>query len=229
MSPSRLQPRALRSDRRPPSGDGATGDVATVGRPAPRLGVGDEAPRVPDLATVYRLHADAVAGWARRMGGPEIEGDIEDIVHEVFLVAQRRLPEWRGDAKITTWLYEVTLRIVSDRRRRGRWRRWLPGTHRPQPDAGRGRVDDLARLPADQPDALALLERHEANATLYRILDGIGEKYRTVIILFELEDLSGEQIAALTGTSVANVWIRLHRGRQKVMKRFLAWEAKGRP
>ncbi len=216
MSPSRLQPRAVPADRlRPPAGE------ATPDLPGPRLRAG-EPTRPPDLATVYRLHADAVAAWARRMGGPDI--DIEDIVHEVFLVAQRRLPEWRGDAKITTWLYEVTLRIVSDRRRRGRWRRFLPGAH----SRGTSGGDELSHLAAEQPGALELLERHEATATLYRILDGIGEKYRTVIILFELEGLSGEQIAALTGTSLANVWIRLHRGRQKVMKRFLAWEAKGR-
>jgi RNA polymerase sigma-70 factor, ECF subfamily len=220
MSPSRLQPRAAAGDRRRPGDDPAARDEIGVARK--RAG---ESARQPDLATVYRLHADAVAGWARRMGGPDL--DIEDIVHEVFLVAQRRLPEWRGDAKITTWLYEVTLRIVSDRRRRRRWLRWLPGAHLRAREVTP--ADELAHLAADQPGALELLERHEATATLYRILDGIGEKYRTVIILFELEGLSGEQIAALTRTSVANVWTRLHRGREKVMKRFLAWEAKESP
>ena len=68
-----------------------------------------------DLATLYRQHADAVAIWVRRLGGPEL--DIEDCVHEVFLVAQRRLGEWRGDAKVTTWLYEIAFRVVQDRRR----------------------------------------------------------------------------------------------------------------
>lgn len=176
----------------------------------------------PGLALLYRRHADTVATWARRLGGPDL--DVEDVVHEVFLVVQRRLPEWRGDAKITTWLYEITFRVVRDRRRR--WRRpgWWP--RRFGGDASG--ADDPAQVATDQPDALGLLERQEATATLYRILDGIGEKYRTVIILFELEGKSGEEIAALTGTSLANVWIRLHRGRQKVMKRFLDWEARGR-
>ena len=177
-----------------------------------------------DLETIYRQHADSVAVWAKRMGGPGL--DIEDIVHEVFLVAQRRLHEWRGDAKITTWLYEVTFRVVHDRRRRRRWLRWLPA--RRNGDRFGAGVDP-AQLAADQPGALELLERHEASAALYKILDGIGEKYRTVIILFELEGLSGEQIAALTGTSLANVWIRLYRGRRKAMKRFIAWETKEQP
>jgi RNA polymerase sigma-70 factor (ECF subfamily) len=176
----------------------------------------------PDLEATYRAHADDVAKWARRLGGPEL--DVEDIVHEVFLVVGRRLSEWRGDAKLTTWLYEITLRVVSDRRRRWRWLR-LGGSARAEaPEVGE---DALARLSADQPDALSLLERREASRVLYHLLDGIGEKYRTVIILFELEGRSGEEIAALTRTSLANVWIRLHRGRQKLTKRFLAWEARG--
>ncbi|HEX3697128.1 MAG TPA: sigma-70 family RNA polymerase sigma factor [Polyangia bacterium] len=179
----------------------------------------------PDLATIYRRHADAVATWARRMGGPEL--DVEDLVHEVFLVVQRRLPEWRGEAKITTWLYEITLRVVQDRRRRRHFWRGLGGGNGSR--AGRVGDDELDRIAADQAGPVDTLEKREATAALYRILDGVAEKYRTVIVLFEIEGLSGEQIATLTGTSLANVWIRLHRGREKVLKRFLVWEAKGRP
>ena len=40
------------------------------------------------------------------------------------------------------------------------------------------------------------------------------DKYRQVLILFELEEMSGEDIAALTGLKVATVWVRLHRARQ---------------
>jgi len=177
-----------------------------------------------DVATVYGRHADDVARWARRLGGPRI--DAEDIVHEVFLVVQRRFHEWRGDAQVTTWLYEITFRVVRERRSRGWWRRWSTGIIGGDSSGPDG---DLAKLPFDQPDALDLLQRREAAAALYGILDGIGEKYRTVIVLFELEGLSGEEIATLTGISLANVWIRLHRARQKVLKRFRAWETKEIP
>jgi RNA polymerase sigma-70 factor (ECF subfamily) len=178
-----------------------------------------------DLEAIYRRHADAVAIWAQRLGGPDV--DLEDIVHDVFLVVQRRLPEWRGEAKITTWLYEITLRVVQQRRRRLRWLRWLPGR---SPDvAGEGSgSDELADLPSDQSGPQDLLERREVSQTLYRILDGIGEKYRTVVILFELEGLSGEQIAAITGTSLANVWIRLHRAREKMARRLKTLALRGR-
>jgi len=179
----------------------------------------------PDLAAIYRQNVDKVARWVGRLNGPD--ADPEDIVQEIFIIAQRRLPEWRGDAKITTWLYEITLRVVQDRRRRARWRRWWPGLRE-------GRTfttarDELANLPSDQPGPHDLLERRESAEALYRILDGLGEKYRTVIILFELEGLSGEEIAKLTGTSLSNVWIRLFRARQKFMQGFEALERSRKP
>jgi len=207
MSLLRLHGRALADGPRP----------TPVARPA--LGDGPEeaiAGAPLDVETIYCERADDVARWARRLGGPEI--DVEDIVHEVFLVVQRRLNEWRGDALISTWLYQITFRVVQERRRRWRW-------NRRSGDAVSGsRALDQLEIATDEPDALDLLQRREATALLYRILDGIGEKYRTVIILFELEGLNGEEIAALTGTSLSNVWVRLFRARQKVMKRFLAWE-----
>lgn len=199
MPSSRSQSSAL---ARPRGADGEADDEVRAVRRAD----------LPQLEAVYRAHADAVALWARRFGGPDL--DVEDIVHEVFLVVQRRLPEWRGEAKLSTWLYEITFRVVQDRRRRWRWPRFG--------NAARTAPDEAARIAADQPDALSLLERREASATLYALLDELGEKYRTVIVLFELEERSGEEIAALTNTSLANVWIRLHRGRQKLLKKFLA-------
>ncbi len=179
-----------------------------------------------DVESLYRRHADAVAQWARRLGGPDI--DLDDIVHEVFLVVHRRLKEWRGEAKITTWLRQITLRVVQQRRRHQRWLRLWPaaGVRAATPHAP---MWDPADVPTEQPDALDLLVRRDSARALYQVLDGIGEKYRTVIILFELEGLSGEQIAALTGTSVANVWIRLHRGRQQMTRRLKRREEAGTP
>jgi RNA polymerase sigma-70 factor (ECF subfamily) len=159
------------------------------------------------LDEIYRAHATAVARWAAKLAGPG--ADVEDLVHEVFLVARRRLPEFRGEAKLTTWLYRITERIVRASRRRDRFRRWFAHTRQLE-------IEDAiapARLtPVDD------LERRQSREACYRILDRMPEKYRTVLILFELEELSGEDIAALTGLKLATVWVHLHRARV----RFLA-------
>jgi RNA polymerase sigma-70 factor (ECF subfamily) len=159
-----------------------------------------------DLDTIYRTHAPAVARWTAHLGGPRI--DVDDVVHEIFLIVRRRLGEFRGDAKVTTWLYRITERVVRDARRKERGHRWL----------GRSRRAELEQaLAPTHLTPVELLEQRQAHETVYRILDGLADKYRRVLILFELEGLSGEEIAALTGTKLATVWVHLHRARAQFL------------
>jgi DNA-directed RNA polymerase specialized sigma24 family protein len=58
---------------------------------------------------------------------------------------------------------------------------------------------------------------------LYRLLD---EVHRTTFILFELEGLPGEQIAAITATPISTVWVRLSRARRKFIQHMRAFEAR---
>ena len=156
----------------------------------------------PDLDALYREHAPAVARWVAHLGGPGL--DVDDLVHEVFLVAHRRLAEFRGAAKITTWLYRITEKVVSARRRRERVRRWKRRVWRGDVE---GATATSHLTPVEE------LERQRAREDVYRVLDRLGDKYRRLLILFELEGLSGEQIAALTETKLATVWVRLRRAR----------------
>jgi len=165
------------------------------------------APAPADLDEIYRAHAGTVARWVGHLGGPT--ADVDDLVHEIFLVADRRLPQFRGDAKVTTWLYRITEHVVRGRRRNDRIRRWL----------GRTRSADLARATSPtQLTPIEELERRRAVATVYRILDRLPERYREVLILFELEGASGEEIAALTGRKLATVWVHLHRARRQFLE-----------
>ncbi len=169
-----------------------------------------------DLDALYRAHASTVARWANRLVGPG--GDIDDLVHEIFLVVGQRLSEFRGEAKVTTWLYRITERLAMERRRRDRFRRWL----------SRVRSADIERaLSPSQPTPVDALERRQSIETVYRMLDRIPDKYRTVLILFEIEEMSGEEIAALTGQKESTVYVRLHRARARFldeMKRDLGRE-----
>lgn len=180
----------------------------------------DQAEGVPvpvggyDLATVYRLHAADVGRWAAGLLGPPY--DVDDVVQEVFLVVQRRLPQWRPAAKLTTWLFEITRRVAMARRRRQRWLGW------------RSRPLDEAE-PEPHPDGgpLESLERREAARVVYRLLDRLPEKYRVTLYLYEIEELSGPQVAELTGVTLENVWVRLHRARALFRKHFDAEQPSG--
>jgi RNA polymerase sigma-70 factor (ECF subfamily) len=161
-----------------------------------------------DLAALYRAHAQTVARFAQRLGGPSV--DVDDVVQEVFLVVHSQLAEFRGDAQVTTWLYRITANIVRHRRRKERFRRWLGGSSE---EVG-------GKAVSNRPTPVEALERREASRTVYQVLDSMNERYRTLLILFELEGMSGEAIAELTGQKVQTVWVGLHRAREQFLDRL---------
>jgi RNA polymerase sigma-70 factor (ECF subfamily) len=138
--------------------------------------------------------------------------DIEDIVHEVFLVAYARIHKFRGDSSMSTWLFGITDNVVRHRRRKERWRRWLSGT-----------ADETAgHLASDHPDPLRLVERNQARSEVYAILNRLPERDRQVLILCELEELDAEEASRLLGVRQANVRLRLHRARERFTRAYKA-------
>src|SRR4026208_659549 len=96
---------------------------------APKAGAGgNRAPGTLDFDAVYQAHAQTVARWAARLGGPGV--DAEDITQGggraggVVLVWDRRRRQFRGESHLATWLFSVTAKIVANDRRRRRLRRW---------------------------------------------------------------------------------------------------------
>ncbi len=161
-----------------------------------------------DLAELYRAHVQDVGRWAERLAGPGL--DLPDLVHEVFEIAQRRLASFRGDSSVKTWLYGITEKVVRHRRRKDRLRHWLRGS---AADAGR-------HLPAPGPSPHERLEQKERSARVYRVLDRLPERDRELLILFEIEELPGGEIASLLGMKVENVWLRMHRARARFLRLF---------
>jgi len=175
----------------------------------------------PSFESVYRAHAKTVSRWAGRLLGPG--ADCEDVVQEVFIVARRKLPRFDPRAELTTWLYEITVRVVQDWRRRRRWWSWATGRGA-SPSRGRAQLRPPT-LGEDAPDPVTRLEVRERVLLLYRILDGLGEAYRTTFILFEIEGLSGERIAEITGARPGTVWVRLARARRVFVERMRQLDA----
>jgi RNA polymerase sigma-70 factor (ECF subfamily) len=168
-----------------------------------------------DIGELYRRHAETVARWVARLGGPLV--DVDDAVHEVFVIAQRRRPTTEGPAQITTWLYRVTTRVVSHRRRKDRWRRWLRGSA----------TDAAGSLASGDASPIERLEAKERAALVYRVLDRLPDKQRAVLILFEMEGLSGDQIAALYGAKVGTIWVWLHRARAAFLAEMRRLDGEG--
>lgn len=164
-------------------------------------------PDRPTLASVYQEHAHKVARWAARLGGPDAE--VEDILQEVFFIAHRKLAVFRGDSQISTWLFAITRNVVRQRIQRERVRRFLMSV-----------VSRETEEPAAGSTPLEDFERRESLDLVYRALEGLPEKHRTAFILFEIEGLSGPEIAELTGLSPATLRVRLFRARAQFAERL---------
>jgi RNA polymerase sigma-70 factor (ECF subfamily) len=160
-----------------------------------------------DFDAIYRDHVQRVARWAAWL--LRSHGDVEDVVQDVFVTAHRLLPKFRGDAQVSTWLFRLTANAVRHHERRARRVRWL-------------RIGASVLSPCDPepPTPDQVLESNRELRVLREALDRLPDKYRTVLILARLEGLSGEQIAEITETKVATVWVRLHRARTELAARF---------
>jgi len=171
-----------------------------------------------DFDAVYRDHARLVARWAARLGGPAVS--VDDVVQDVFLVVSRRLAAFRGEAKLTTWLFRITEKTVRNARRGIRRRPWLA---RLTP-----RIAEAA--PAPQPSPAEDCERREAAVAFYRILDSLPEKQRNVLVLYELEAMGAPEIGDLLGMKAAAVRVMLHRARARFLDRMqVEAKSEGRP
>jgi RNA polymerase sigma-70 factor (ECF subfamily) len=153
------------------------------------------------LAAAYHDYCQTVARWAWHLGGPDIE--VEDAVQEIFLVVSRRMASFRGEAHFSSWLYNITRKIVANHRRRHRWRFWRDKN-----------PCLLERLPSPGLDPCAQLEQQQARLQFHRVLDHLPEKYRSVLVLFELEDMSTREIAELCHIKPNTVKVQLHRARE---------------
>jgi RNA polymerase sigma-70 factor (ECF subfamily) len=170
---------------------------------------------VPSVDQVYRDHVADVTRWVSRLAGPGV--DLEDLVQEVFTLVQRHLASYRGEAQLTTWLFQIAANVVRQHRRRERWRAALGRSH----DAKDGTTREPETSPEDQ------VAKREASQLVYRALDRMKDRYRTAIILFEIEDLPGERVAELMGIKLASLWVLLHRARAELVKQVDAIRGEG--
>ncbi len=170
-----------------------------------------------DLDRAYREHGATVSRWVRRLSG---KADASDTLQEVFEVAQRRRHTFRGDSALTTWLYSITVRVVSARRRKARLRALLFLEARS--------AFELDTETPETPDEN--LQRAHATRVVYSVLEHLSERDRTLLILFELERLPTTEIATIFELSENNVSVSLHRARdrfRKLLRKYFPEEAQG--
>lgn len=140
----------------------------------------------------------------------EIVRTHQDLAQEVFLRLYRALPHFRGDAKLSTYLYRITMNVAQDERKR-RWRE--KAVMYPLSDPSQ-RWNE--RLPHPGASASEQLEATETWAAAEAALQELSDAERTVLVLFHQEERTYEEIARILEMPIGTVRTHLHRGRERL-------------
>lgn len=132
--------------------------------------------------------------------------DAHEVAQDAFLRAFRYLPDFRGEAKFSTWLYKIVYSTA------------LNFLRKQNPDIQSLDDEDRPLKIADHgaPDASHAMEQQDRNEALQRAISQLSSDDATVITLFYLYEHSLEEICQITGLSLANAKTKLCRARQRL-------------
>lgn len=153
-----------------------------------------------DLARLYATHFRYVWRCLRSLG--VWDRDLDDAIQDVFLVVQRKLPEFDGKGAHKTWLYAIAIRIarrIKERYRRDQGRVLDPQDSSNSSDAGL--------------DTEAQLERTERLNLARMALRVLDDDKREVFVLAQVEQMSAPEIAEVIGIPLNTVYSRLRAAR----------------
>ncbi len=163
------------------------------------------------MTDLVRAHFRYVWRLLRRLGLPATDAD--DAAQQVFLVAARRIDAIaRGSER--AFLYGTALNVVA------KWR--AAAARRPEP------LEDPEALADASIDADAALDQHRARELLDTILAELPLELRAVFVLYEIEELTAAEVAAITALPAGTVASRLRRAREAFTEHVHRHEARRR-
>lgn len=176
-----------------------------------------------DPAAIEQLMAE-YAGPVYRLafGITRNHADAEEVTQDVFVSIVQKGSTFEGRSALSTWIYRVTSNAALNKRR-GKWRDMEVSLEDQLPrfDDDGHRSGDRAYLLADwsqDPQRAALAG--EIRRVLDQALDNLPPRYRAVLVLRDVEELSSEQVAQVLGESVGSVKSRLHRARMALREQL---------
>ncbi|WP_205513644.1 RNA polymerase sigma factor [Longitalea arenae] len=139
--------------------------------------------------------------------------DAEDVAQEVFIQVYRSIDQFKGDARLSTWIYRITTTKALDHiRSRKRKKRFAFITSLFGPN------DELIHEPVDFQHPGVALDRKEQAALLFKMIDQLPENQKVAFTLHKTEELSYQEIADVMQLSVSAVESLLFRARQNLRK-----------
>lgn len=158
------------------------------------------------FAELLRRHQGKVRGLLLRLAGDRTLAD--DLAQEVFLRAYRGLAGFEGRARFSTWLYRIAYNVYLNHRTR---------------------VRELAALPegfeagAMAPETSLSANRSDLRRDLDVAIAALPDRYRAVVMLYYLEDVSYPEIAEILDLPLGTVKTHLHRAKRILRENLHGW------
>jgi RNA polymerase sigma-70 factor (ECF subfamily) len=141
----------------------------------------------------------------------------EEVTQDVFVKVYRSLADFRGDSDIHTWIYRIATNSCLDYfRSRPHKKDEKTDLLSPEELIGSVLPEDQQELPTAEEEIITA----EMSSCIRGYIDDLPEDYRIVILLHDLQGFTNPEIAKITGTSLENVKIRLHRARRRMKEVF---------
>lgn len=157
-------------------------------------------PPLLDVRWIYDQHAEFLWKSLYRMGISE--ADLPDVTQEVLLVLHRKLDQFDGSCRITSFLFGICLRVAATARRTRQRRR----EDIVDPELQMGQM-------ATWEDPERALATADARRRLHEALDELNPEKRAVFVMYELEEMPCAEIAQLLDIPKGTVFSRLHAAR----------------
>lgn len=147
---------------------------------------------------LYRTHVGRTHALVRRLAGRERSGKVDELVQDVFVRAYEKLHTFRGESAFSTWLYRLAVNVVIEAKR--------AEIRREARSAGEEALADLPERSGGRAPAAAL--------DLERAIASLPDGARTVLVLYDVEGYTHDEIALLLEVTPGTSKSQLHRARR---------------
>lgn len=184
---------------------GMSSDAQRAAKPRRERSSAQEVTLAQRYTELYEQYFEFVWRSARYLGEPP--SSLDDAVQDVFLVAYRRFQDFEARSSPRTWLFAITLRVVSDHRRSRRRKTRL--------------LDSVKRMfTGTVPTPFDHTSHAERGRVLMTALDTLSDDHRAVFVMADLEELSAPEIASVLKVNLNTVYSRLRTARREVAARL---------
>ena len=165
-----------------------------------------------NFSAIYSEFYPKITHYLTRLVG---EHEAEDVAQTVFEKVNTNLSTFKGESKVSTWVFKIATNAALDRLKSPSYKRTPSGPLAPVPLQTVENIEMAFNKPSS-PDQKVI--RDEMSDCVREFVDRLQTDYRTILVLNELEGFTNTEIADILQISVDAAKIRLHRARAKLKK-----------